>query len=383
MENIKIKIPQPAWYSELVSIILQLEKLRGTNDSWDLPKHIFRQLKEVFHILETLGSARIEGNNTTLSDYVEHVISGDRCGSEKNLEIENLQRAIKFIEDVVDTDFIIDRAFISELHKIVTYGLTPPPKGEGSRYPGELRKHNVTIAKAKHQPPDWIVLPDYFDEFIRFINQDLKAQNQLLMVAIAHHRFSYIHPFDNGNGRVGRLLNYALLIKLGFNVGKERIFNPSSVFYSDRNKYYEMLAKADSLEDEDVLQWCEYFLKGLLNEINKIDSLSNKNFVLNKILRAAVDFARDRMMINDREYKILKLLLSKSNLQIKSTDLSEIGITDSVKKSRAIAALREKNILMTAEGKARVYTINIANSYLLRGIIEYLTKLGFVSEFLG
>jgi len=66
---------------------------------------------------------------------------------------------------------------------------------------------------------------------------------------------------------LGRLLNYAFLIKLGFQVKKGRLINPSSVFYTNRDQYYAMLSKADSLQNEDILEWCEYFLRGLKNEV--------------------------------------------------------------------------------------------------------------------
>ncbi|USN56155.1 MAG: Fic family protein [Candidatus Peribacteria bacterium] len=60
----------------------------------------------------------------------------------------------------------------------------------------------MNVSVSDHIPPDHIILNDYFEEFIRFINAEHELQNQLLMVAIAHHRFAYIHPFDNGNGRM-------------------------------------------------------------------------------------------------------------------------------------------------------------------------------------
>ncbi|WP_171253366.1 Fic family protein, partial [Acinetobacter baumannii] len=66
-------------------------------------------------------------------------------------------------------------------------------------------------------------------------------------VALAHHRFGWIHPFGNGNGRVVRLFTYSLLIKYGFNVTTGGgILNPTAVFCNDRNKYYEMLSIADN-----------------------------------------------------------------------------------------------------------------------------------------
>jgi len=203
------------------------------------------------------------------------------------------------------------------------------------------------------------------------------------MIAIAHHRFAYIHPFDNGNGRMGRLLNYALLIKLGFQVKNGRIINPSSVFYTNRDKYYDMLAKADSLEKTDILAWAEYFLFGLKNEIEKIDSLLNKEYVKEKILIPAIKFALDRENITNIEYKILYHLLSKKNMSIKSEELTKIGIEKSVQKSRIMIKLKEKNIIKPIKNGGRIYFINFVNNYLLRGVIENLKKEGFVSDFLN
>jgi Fic family protein len=203
------------------------------------------------------------------------------------------------------------------------------------------------------------------------------------MVAIAHHRFAYIHPFDNGNGRMGRLLNYALLIKLGFQVKTGRIINPSSVFYTDRDKYYEMLSKADSLQDKDVLAWAEYFLLGLKNEIEKIDSLLSYKYVKNKILMPAIEFARNREHITEQEHKIFKYLLSKEEMTMKSEELSQFGVKHSVQKSRVISALKGKGMLIPIKKGGRIYTVNFVNNYLLRGVINSLTKEGFVSDFLN
>ena len=74
VNDINIVIPEPSFGSNLTSIILDLEKLRTKRLGGDVPPYIFFQLKDIFQILETLGSARIEGNNTTLSEYVEKII---------------------------------------------------------------------------------------------------------------------------------------------------------------------------------------------------------------------------------------------------------------------------------------------------------------------
>ncbi len=378
-----IKIPDPDFGSSLNSTILDLEKLRTKKLFGKVPPYIFFQLKDIFQILETLGSARIEGNNTTLTEYVEKIIEKKAKKDEKQKEIENIEKAIEFVEKNTDTGTTLDRMYISELHKIITKDLTPLPNGEGSNNPGDLRKRNVSIKKSQHTPPDVSVLQEYFDKFIEFINAEYKEQYQLLMVAISHHRFAYIHPFDNGNGRMGRLLNYALLIKLGFQVKNGRIINPSCVFYTDRDKYYNKLAKADTLKNENVLDWAEYFLLGLKNEIEKIDSLLSMGYVKEKVLMPAVDFALEMENITKREYKILQYLIKKENMVMKSEELSEIGITSSVQKSRVMTKLKEKKIIQPIKKGGRIYTIRFVNNYLLRGVMKSLEKEGFVSDFLN
>ncbi len=383
IKKTKITLPDPAWGSNLARTILDLEKLRSKKLMGEVPPHIFFQLKDIFQILETLGSARIEGNNTTLSEYVEKILEKRPKKDESQTEVQNLDNAIRFIEENTDEYTIISRAYISELHKIVTKGLSPPPNGEGSLNPGALRPHNVVIKKSNLKPPDHVILPECFENFLQSINSKLDEQYQLLMVAVAHHRFAYIHPFDNGNGRMGRLLNYALLIKLGFQVKKGRILNPSTVFYSDRDKYYDMLITADSLKDEDILAWSEYFLLGLKNEIEKIDSLLSKQYVREKILYPAIDFALDRQQITEKEARILKMLVAKDDMLIKSEELSEVGIASSLEKSRAMARMREKKMIRSLKESGRIYTVNFINSFLLRGIIQSLNNEGFVSDFLN
>lgn len=378
----EIGIPEPLWGSNLVNIILDLEKLRTKRLGGNVPAYIFFQLKEIFHILETLGSARIEGNNTTLSEYVEKIIEKNK-NDESDDEITNLENAIDFIEENTDQSTVLNRAFISEIHKILTKGLTPPPNGEGSKNPGELRNHNVKIKSSGHTPPDNFVLPEYFEKFVEFINLPHIEQNQLLMVAIAHHRFEYIHPFDNGNGRMGRLLNYAFLIKLGFQVKNGRIINPSSVFYTDRDKYYDMLSRTDSLKPNDVLAWCEYFLLGLKNEIEKIDSLLDKEYVQKHILSPMLKTAFENKHITDLEFDILEYLIRKEDMSMKSEELGVLGINDSKKKAVVMGKLKEKGMIIPLTEGGRIYTLKFVNNYLLRSIMSVLKEKGFVSDFLN
>jgi len=383
--KIKITIPEPQWGGSLTSLILELERVRTKRLFSTVPPSVFFQLKEIFQTLETLGSSRIEGNHTTLSEYVERIIEDDGVAKvdERHIEVNNLRNAISFIEKNTDINTLVDRAYLSHLHKIVVKNLTPPPTGEGSKNPGELRKNNVAIKNASHTPPDVINLKDYFDGFVDFINDNHIKQNQLLMIAIAHHRCAYVHPFDNGNGRMIRLLDYVLLIKLGFNVKEGRILNPSAVFYGDRNAYYDNLSKADDLSDKSVLSWAEYFLSGLKNEIEKIDTLLNVEYVRDKLLLPALKFALDRRVVNELENEILQYLVQQDDMTIRSTELDRFGISSSHQKSRMIKKLKQERLITATKEGGRIYTINFYKSPILRGVIKELGNNGFVADFLN
>ena len=318
-KDISLKLYEPKWNSRLASIVVELEKLRVKRLGGTVPPYIFFQLKEIFHWLESIGSTRIEGNRTTLAEFVEKIIEKipKNTQEEQIREIFNIDKAIEFIENNIQEGTSITRSHISEIHKIIVDGLTPAPQGEGSRYPGNLRPIPVSIKKSDLVPPDPVRVQEYFDELLKFVNEGRDSKNDLLVTALAHHRMTWIHPFDNGNGRMVRMFTYAMLIKQGFQVQAGRILNPTAIFCMDRDKYNEMLSKADTGEPEHVLAWCEYVLAGLKEEIEKIDNLLDREYTTNKVLLPALDFALDRKQITPREFQILKALVKMDDMTLR------------------------------------------------------------------
>lgn len=389
MENVKklefqdvpLVLPEPDWNSVLAKTVIELERLRVKRLGGPVPPYIFFQLKDIFQMLESLGSARIEGNRTTLAEFVEKVIENPtkQTDDEKLREIFNIDRAIKFIEENITRDAAVQRMHISEMHKILVAGLTVPPQGEGSRYPGVFRPIAVAIKGSSHVPPDPVRVPDYIQELLGFVNRSVDPQHDLLVTALAHHRMAWIHPFDNGNGRLIRMFTYALLIKQGFQVKTGRILNPTAIFCMDRKQYYQMLERADSGTKEDVIAWCEYVLVGLREEIEKIDRLLDRDYLLKAVLMPALSFALERKQITPREFDILRTVINDPDMSIKSADIEKvIGEESPVQRSRIIQRLRKKGMLSPLKENGRIYTIGFANNYLLRGVIDVLEKNSFI-----
>ncbi|MBK8814081.1 MAG: Fic family protein [Methylococcaceae bacterium] len=370
----ELRIIKPSFSSYLTDSIINLEHLRKRRLEGTTHPGIFFQLKNVFHLLESIGSARIEGNNTTIAEYIETKIDPSIRDDEDIQEIANMEKAMTFIEEILDDDVAIDRAFVFELHKLTVNNLSR----EGDQTPGQFRKGNVQISGSNHIPPDALHVNDYMDELFCFINKREEPKYDLLKTALAHHRFCWIHPFNNGNGRSVRLLTYAMLIKQGFKVNTGRILNPTAVFCSDRDKYYEMLSEGDKGTDEGLLNWCTYVLNGLNIEISKVDKLCDHDYLANKILLPALVVCRAREYITKLEFELLKIAIDKIVFQ--SSDIESVmpGKIPS-ERSRVLAKLKDDKLIAPIKEGGRKYVINFSNNYLLRGVIDALQKEGFIS----
>lgn len=379
MGDSKLQIPKIGFDMPITDLIMELEKMRYKLLESDTHPLVFLQIRSIFQMLESIGSSRIEGNNTTIIDYVENTKirkeNEPPIAQESIKEILNIEKAMEYIEENIN-DIPITTLFIRELHSLAVEGLSH--NREGAAHPGQFRMQNVKIAGSSHIPPDYTQVEPMMQELVEFINKEDSHKYDLLKIAIAHHRFVWIHPFENGNGRVVRLFTYALLLKFVFK-SRERIINPTAVFCSDRNAYYHYLAKADTASNEGLIAWAEYMLKGLCNEIEKIDNLSDYTYLRNRILQPALQDAMQNAYVTPPEYAILKATVAKDDQMLQAGDLKKLfPNTSSSDRSRSIRALIEKEMLLPVKENSRKYVISFSNNYLMRSILKALDKEGLL-----
>lgn len=370
----------PGFDSPLVDVVTELEHLRRLRLGGSTPEPVFLQLKYIFHMLESLGSARIEGNHTTLADYVESRLDVQPAQPSDQLrEMANIEDAMSFIEDHFAPGQDVTEHFLRELHAMTVRGL----EREGDPTPGAYRLKPVRISQSEHLPPDPVAVPQYMAELVEFINRADSAKYDLMKVALAHHRFAWIHPFSNGNGRVVRLLTYTLLIKYGFNVKADgRVLNPTAVFCNDRDRYYAMLSDADTGTQEGLESWCVYVLSGMLDELQKVDRLTNADYLIDRILIPALHYARERELVTSVEERVL---LTTAQLGVsKANDLKGAmpKLTDR-QRTYQISKLVERGMLLPIREGARQYTVGFANNFLIRGVIRALSHEGFIPDTLN
>ena len=372
----ELRLINPRFDSPLVDVLTDLEHLRRLQLEGTTPWPVFIQLKHVFHLLESLASARIEGNHTTLADYVESKVADGAAHGEQLREIENIEQAMQQVEDTVVAGEPFAENWLRGLHATTVQGLAR----EGDKTPGSYRSGPVRIAQADHLPPDAVRVPEYMAELVRFINKPDPPKYDLMKVALAHHRFAWVHPFGNGNGRVVRLFTYGLLIKYGFQVSAAgRLLNPAAVFCADRNRYYGMLAQADSGTDQALEQWCTYVLGGVRDELHKVNRLADYGHLQAAILLPAVAHARSRQWITPQEEAVLAITI-KAGI-VKSSDLeTAMPGLNANQRTYQVRKLVDNGMLQPISPGARQYSIGFTHNMLLRGVVHALRQQGFIPD---
>jgi Fic family protein len=377
----EIKYPEFAFDSDLTRAVIELERARADLNRGTAPPEFYFQLKDLFQLLTSIMSARIEGNRTSILDAVvgdsnRRTSPGAGPFDEGVQEILNIQEAIDFIEEHVRTS-PINHVFIRELHQLVVQGLSR----EGDRTPGAYRLSEVRIGQSVHQPP-WPA--DVFDDMtalIEFIGEDVAPQLQLLQTAIAHHRFLWIHPFGNGNGRVSRLVTYAMLVKPGFtSASNYRAVNPTAVFGSDRQGYYDNLEAADSLTNDGIVAWCTYVLAGLNTDLKKLSRLSDADFVTTQILTPAIERLRAAGGLTAGEARALTIAANKT--VVKAGDLTEALPGSPATRSQAVRRILDRHLLKPLTEGGRSYQLVFAPNDLTVHIVNRLDAVGLLPRIL-
>lgn len=378
----EIKYPEFLFDSDLTRAVIELERERADLNKGTTPPEVFRQLKDLFQLLTSIMSARIEGNRTSILDAVTGAagLRGTSPSTERNdgvEEILNIQRAVDFIEQTVESS-PINHMFIRELHRIVVSGLSR----EGDPTPGAYRLGEVSIGRSSHRPPWPADVPDHMTSLFDFIGQTVEPQKQLLQTAIAHHRFLWIHPFGNGNGRTARLLTYAMLVKQGYTSAADyRAVNPTAVFGSDRQGYYDNLEAADSLSNDGMVAWCTYVLSGLNADLKKLGRLTDRNFVTSELLVPAIERLRSAGGLTAPEAAALSVAARKT--VVKAGDLEQAFPGSPSTRSQAIRRLTDRTLLRSTALGARTYQLVFAPNDLTVHLVNRLNAVGLLPTILS
>lgn len=207
---------------------------------------------------EAVTSSRIEGTQTRMDEALlpETEIKIERRDDWK--EVQNYIRAINEAIKGLETLPISSR-LIKNTHKL----LLDSARGE-HKLPGQFRNSQnwiggKSLADARYIPPTHQLVGELMGDLEKFLNNDQIQLPALLKIAIAHYQFETIHPFLDGNGRIGRLLITLFLVKE--NILEKPLLYLSTFFENPKDLYYDNLSAIRT--KNDMTQWLKYFLVGI------------------------------------------------------------------------------------------------------------------------
>jgi Fic family protein len=252
----------------------------------------------------------IEGNELDLNQ-AEKVMMGESVAARDRdiQEVINYRKVMEWIGKSAEENAHLHIAdqFMKELHRLTVDKILSPERCGVYRETQVVVRNSLT-GEVTFRPPLPIAVPIQISELVEFINNSGDIHPVLKSGAV-HYEFVRIHPFVDGNGRVGRALSTYILFQEGYDIRK--FFSLEEYFDRDAATYYSALQSVGRAEG-DLTEWLEYFTEGLAIELSKIKD---------KIERISVDAGLKQklggtpLLLSDRQLRIIEYIQKTGFLQ--------------------------------------------------------------------
>lgn len=298
---------------------------------------------------EALLSSQIEGTQATLDDVLDPLL--DENANRNVADVINYIKASEFAVKRLQ-EFPLCNRLIKETHAVLMEGVRGQEKNPGEfRYSQNwIGGQGSTLKNARYIPPN----PEDMKEAISDLEKYMNAEDHLdplVRAALIHYQFETIHPFLDGNGRVGRLLITLFLME-------KKILTTPALYISyflkrNRIEYYDRMTEVRQKGNYE--QWITFFLQAVMESaedaIHTIDQLTALH---DKNMRLLMDGVAKRQ--SDTLKKLFTYLETNPIIEVKKTSQALDVAYNTI--ARAVAVLVEKGILMQSEksGKTRIYS---------------------------
>ena len=255
-------------------------------------------LESTFLTREAVLSSQIEGTQATLEEVLKKEAEDGKKIKEEDtkgrdiMEILNYRRALRMGTRMIDEGNPLAENNVKELHRLLLQSVRGKTRG-----PGEFRREQVYIAppgtpitEARYVPPEVFRIPELYSNFDQYVNAPGAEKDPLVQIAVAHYQFEAIHPFKDGNGRVGRLLIPLFLYQR--KIISRPLMYISQYFEEHRRDYYDLLNNV-SYKDEWT-PWVRFFLNGLCEQAKDASRLAHN------ILELREEYRQHLMEFNSR-----------------------------------------------------------------------------------
>jgi len=249
----------------------------------------------------------IEGNELNFKEAQKVIEGQDIVARERDIqEVLNYRKVVEMIGELNKK---IDEDLILTLHKLTVSKILDNEKS------GKYRSTKVVIKNSRtgevsFTPPPSEKIKSQIKDLLQFLNSPSSQDiHPVLRAGIVHFEFVRIHPFVDGNGRVGRALSMLLLFQEGYDIRK--FFSLEEYFDTDAKSYYAALQAVEKNKG-DLTNWLEYFTQGLAIELSKIkDKIEN----ISVDVHLKKKLGGKPVMLTDRQIKIIEYVQSTGYLQ--------------------------------------------------------------------
>lgn len=270
---------------------------------------------------EAVLSSRIEGTQATMGEVLEYEAKGETSdlSSPKEAdiwEVLNYRKAMRAAESMLH-ELPLSQRVIREAHKILLSGVRGHGKspGEYRRIPNWIGPHGCTIEEARFVPIAADRLPDAMSVWERFIHAE--SSDRLIQLALLHAEFEALHPFLDGNGRLGRMLIPLFMHQAG--LIQRPMFYISAFLEANRDAYYDRLMAVS--RDSDWTGWCVFFLTAVQQQAE--ENLRKANAILelyNRMKTHFVDLTHSQYAIHALDW-IFERPIFKSSDFIRASNI--------------------------------------------------------------
>ncbi len=276
---------------DLVTIIQQIDQKKNELDALrPISPEREAKIKQTFRLWWNYHSNAIEGNQLTLGETISlilHDLTAKGKSYKDHREVKGHNEALLWVEDVVDENRPLTQNFIRELHQMIlkeSYdspaitptGQTVPKKIKIGQYKTTPNHVRTSTGEIYHYAlPEEV--PSMISDLLQWYDKEKIETHPLILAATFHYRFVKIHPFDDGNGRMSRILMNLILMRGNY--------PPAIIKMEKRNEYLAALGEADAgdLEKfilfvgESLLESVDLYVRGAKGEnIGEEDDLDKK-----------------------------------------------------------------------------------------------------------
>lgn len=327
---------------KVINLLSHADRLLGQLDMYS--NYVNIDLYISMHIAkEATQSSRIEGTQTNMEEVF---MQKEEVAKERRNDWEELQNYIKAMNEAIDDlqKLPFSSRLICRAHKTLLQGV----RGK-NKLPGEYRKSQnwiggATINDARFIPPPHTEVPELMSDLEKFANNESSNLPELLKIALIHYQFETIHPFLDGNGRIGRLLITLYLVNK--RLIKKPVLYLSDFFEQHRELYYDNLTLV--WKKNDINQWFKFFLTGIIQTADKGIKTFDNILQLQKTISERLNILGSRAADAN---KVIEELYQKPIINVMS--VGKIIGKSNVSAYKMIADLEKLEILKEITGTQR------------------------------